>query len=552
MLAKLRRLFVILWVVSRYRIDEFIPLTHLPVSARILFLLAPWHFFPKPKLSRGERIRLALETLGPIFIKFGQILSTRRDLLPDDIADELKHLQDNVSPFSGEEARQIVEKSLNKSTNQLFSDFDIQPLASASIAQVHSATLPNGKDVVVKVIRPNIQTTIKQDIALMLIFANLLERYWSDGKRLHPIQIVTDYQKTIYDELDLQREAANASQLRRNFQNSELIYIPEIFWDYTNKNILVMERIYGTPVTDIDQIRSSGVNLKLLAERGVEIFFTQVFRDSFFHADMHPGNIFVAEKNTHNPQYIAIDFGIVGTLTQEDQNYLARNLLAFFKRDYKLVAELHVSSGWVPESTRVDEFESAIRTVCEPIFEKPLKDISFGQFLLRLFQTARRFNMEVQPQLILLQKTLLNIEGLGRQLHPDLDLWNTAQPYLENWMKQRIAPPGVWKNVKQHFPEWLEQSPEIPRLVFDAMNQVKNLDSFSKQREHQILSLQEEIKHQHSASKDYIIGAMFIVLGLAISQPGLAEWLEGLISTKPDLKTLAPFLFGAYYIIRKK
>jgi len=547
LVAKMRRLFVILWVISRYRLDEFIPLAHLPLSARILLFIAPWHFFPKPKLSRGERIRLALETLGPIFVKFGQILSTRRDLLPDDIADSLKILQDNVTSFSGNEAKHLIEKGLNKKVGEVFSEFDIEPLASASIAQVHSARLHNGKEVVVKVIRPGIQKTIDQDIVLMRIFATLLENYWTDGKRLHPIQIVKDYQKTIYDELDLQREAANASQIRRNFLNSELIYIPEIYWEHTNQHVLVMERIYGMPVADVSALKASGVDLKVLAERGVEIFFTQVFRDSFFHADMHPGNIFVSTEHTHNPQYIAIDFGIVGTLTQEDQNYLARNLLAFFNRDYKLVAELHVSSGWVPESTRVDEFESAIRTVCEPIFERPLKDISFGQFLLRLFQTARRFNMEVQPQLVLLQKTLLNIEGLGRQLYPDLDLWNTAQPYLENWMKQRIAPPGVWKNVKQHIPEWLEQSPEIPRLIFDAINQVKHLDNFTQQRDKQSLELRQEIKQQRKQSKDYMLGLILIVASVVIAKPESYQWISNL-----SWQSLSPLLLGVYFIIRQR
>ncbi|KZZ37419.1 MULTISPECIES: ubiquinone biosynthesis regulatory protein kinase UbiB [unclassified Oleiphilus] len=547
LLTKLRRIFVILWVISRYRLDEFIPLAQLPLSARLLLILAPWHFFPKPKMSRGERTRLALETLGPIFIKFGQILSTRRDLLPDDIADHLKNLQDQVTPFSGAISKALIEKGLGKKVGEVFQEFDDEPLATASIAQVHSATLHSGKEVVVKVIRPGIERTIDQDIAVMLFFALVLENYWVDGKRLHPVQVVRDYEKTIYDELDLQREAANASQIRRNFLDSELIYIPEIHWDYTNQHVLVMERVYGIPVADVDALRTAGVNLKALAERGVEIFFTQVFRDSFFHADMHPGNIFVSSKNPHNPQYIAIDFGIVGTLTPEDQNYLARNLLAFFKRDYKMVAELHISSGWVPEDTRADEFESAIRTVCEPIFERPLKDISFGQFLLRLFQTARRFNMEVQPQLVLLQKTLLNIEGLGRQLYPDLDLWNTAQPYLEKWMKQRIAPPGVWKNVKQHLPEWLEQSPEVPKLIFDAMNQIKHLDSFTQKREQQTIQLKNDINLQRKQTKDYMIGGTLLVLAIALSKPDTQQWLTNLTWSE-----IGPAIVGAYFIFRTK
>ena len=547
LIAKLRRLLVILWVVSRYRLDEFIPLAPLPLGARILFFFAPWHLFPKPKLARAERLRLALETLGPIFIKFGQMLSTRRDLLPDDLAQQLKKLQDDVAPFSGDHAKQLIERGLGKPVSEVFSEFSVQPLASASIAQVHSARLINGKEVVVKVIRPGLESTIDQDIALMLIVATLLERYWDDGKRLHPIQIVLDYKKTIYDELDLQREAANASQLRRNFDQSELIYIPEIYWDLTNQHVLVMERIYGIPIADIDSLKAAGVNLKLLAERGVEIFFTQVFRDSFFHADMHPGNIFVSARNPANPQYIAIDFGIVGTLTPEDQSYLARNLLAFFKRDYRQVAELHISSGWVPENTRVDEFESAIRTVCEPIFERPLKDISFGQFLLRLFQTARRFNMEVQPQLVLLQKTLLNIEGLGRELYPDLDLWHTALPYLENWMKQRMAPPGVWRNVKQHLPEWLEHSPEVPKLLFDAMNQIKHLDNYRLQRDHELSGLKAEIRQQGRRTNDMVIGLALLGIGIFINQSADPTWL-----TETSWQSIAPIALGAYFLVRKK
>lgn len=546
-MTKLRRFFAILWVISRYRLDEFIPLSQLPLPIKIVLVFAPWHIFPKPSIDRGERLRLALETLGPIFIKFGQILSTRRDLLPDDMADSLKQLQDNVQAFSGEHAKSLIEKGLNKRVEQVFASFSVEPLATASIAQVHAAQLQNGKDVIVKVIRPGIEKIIHKDIQLMMLMARWLERFWTDGKRLHPVQLVEDYEKTIFDELDLQREAANASQIRRNFLDSELIYIPEIFWDYTNQHVLVMERIYGIPVADVAALKEAGVNLKALAERGVEIFFTQVFRDSFFHADMHPGNIFVSAERPQQPQYIAIDFGIVGTLSHDDQSYLARNLLAFFKRDYKMVAELHISSGWIPESTRVEEFESAIRTVCEPIFERPLKDISFGQFLLRLFQTARRFNMEVQPQLVLLQKTLLNIEGLGRQLYPDLDLWNTAAPYLEDWMKQRIAPPGIWKNIKQHLPDWLEQSPEVPQLLFDAMNQIKHLDQYQHQRNDQALILANEIKQQRKQSKDYMIGISLLVVGFIATRSESLNWVSEL-----SLQAIAPIMIGAYFILRTK
>ncbi len=507
-MKRLHRFLSIVWVICRYRLDEFAPLTTLPLPLRILFLFAPWHFFPRPKISRGQRLRRALEQLGPIYVKFGQILSTRRDLLPEDLANELKNLQDKVPPFPSEQAIGIIQKSLKAPIEDVFDNFEAQPMASASIAQVHSARLKNGKHVVVKVIRPDIEKTIRIDIALMLMFARLVETYWEDGKRLHPVTVVKDYEHTIIDELDLQREAANTSQLKRNFTGSNLIYIPEIYWDFTSQKVLVMERIYGVPVAEIEQLRKAGVDLKLLAERGVEIFFTQVFRDSFFHADMHPGNIFVDITKPADPRYIAIDCGIVGTLNQEDQSYLARNLLAFFKRDYRQVAALHVSSGWVPEHTRVNEFEAAIRTVCEPIFEKPLKDISFGQFLVRLFQTARRFDMEVQPQLVLLQKTLLNIEGLGRQLYPDLDLWSTAHPYLENWMRQRVAPPGLFKAIKQHMPTWLEQTPEIPQVLYEAVDQIRHLDRYNRANQESLDALNKALARDKQQRKDFWLGGL--------------------------------------------
>ncbi|MDX1801256.1 MAG: ubiquinone biosynthesis regulatory protein kinase UbiB [Marinobacter sp.] len=473
-MIRLQRLFRIAWVFCKYRLDLLIRLAELPAPLKVLFILAPWHLFPQPKVNRGDRLRLALEELGPIFVKFGQILSTRRDLLPDDMAESLRNLQDRVPPFPGETARAIIESSLGKPVSSLFATFDLAPMASASVAQVHAATLPDGRRVVVKVIRPDIERTIRQDISLMLVMARALERYWSEGRRLRPVDVVRDYETTIYDELDLQREAANASQLRRNFDQSSLIYIPAIDWDYTRKRVLVMERVQGIPVADVAALNAAGVDMKVLAEKGVEIFFTQVFRDSFFHADMHPGNIFVDATKPADPRYIAIDFGIVGTLAPDDQSYLARNLLAFFRRDYRQVAQLHIQSGWVPPDTRVNEFEAAIRTVCEPIFERPLKDISFGQFLLRLFQTARRFDMEVQPQLVLLQKTLLNVEGLGRQLYPDLDLWSTAQPFLENWMRKRIGPSGLLRTLQAHLPAWVEQSPDMPQLFHDALLQIRN------------------------------------------------------------------------------
>ncbi|WP_166263312.1 ubiquinone biosynthesis regulatory protein kinase UbiB [Marinobacter caseinilyticus] len=491
-MTRVQRLFRIAWVLCKYRLDEFLPLAELPPALRVLFVLAPWHLFPKPKLDRGDRLRLALEELGPIFVKFGQILSTRRDLLPDDMALSLQQLQDRVPPFPGAQAQAIIERSLAAPVGELFAEFDQAPMASASVAQVHAATMPDGRRVVVKVIRPSIERTIRQDIALMYLMARGLERYWSEGRRLRPIEVVQDYEATIYDELDLQREAANASQLRRNFDQSSLIYIPSIDWQHTRKSVLVMERIQGIPVADVDALNAAGVNMKVLAEKGVEIFFTQVFRDSFFHADMHPGNIFVDATNPQDPRYIAIDFGIVGTLAPDDQSYLARNLLAFFRRDYRQVAELHIQSGWVPPHTRVNEFEAAIRTVSEPIFERPLKDISFGQFLLRLFQTARRFEMEVQPQLVLLQKTLLNVEGLGRQLYPELDLWSTAQPFLETWMRKRIGPAGLLQSLQSHLPAWLEQSPEMPQLVHDALLQIRNTQSGGAQQAAHLEQLRQQ------------------------------------------------------------
>lgn len=546
-MSRLQRLLKITWVISKYRLDDFLPAAHLPASIKILLLLAPWHFFGRPTLSEGERARRALEELGPIFVKFGQILSTRKDLLPDPIADELQKLQDRVPPFCNDEARKIIERGLKCSIPEVFQDFDTHPLASASIAQVHAARLHNGRDVVVKVIRPGIEKTIHQDISLLYLIAQAIEKFWDDGHRLRPVDIVADYEKTIFDELDLQREAANASQLRRNFESSPLIYMPEVFWDYCNTNVMVMERIYGVPVSDVATLLAHGTNMKKLAEKGVEIFFTQVFRDSFFHADMHPGNIFVDISNPQDPKYIAIDFGIVGSLTPEDQNYLARNLLAFFNRDYRQVAELHIASGWVPETTKVNEFEAAIRTVCEPIFEKPLKDISFGQFLLRLFETARRFEMQVQPQLVLLQKTLLNIEGLGRQLYPDLDLWNTAQPFLENWMKQRIAPPGLWKNVKQHLPQWLEQSPEIPQLVFDAFKQIKHLDAYRLNQQQQVQRLEKDIRSRRRLNKDYLIAATAILAGVLTQDNALIVWAESLPTQGWVL-----LIIGGYFLLRPK
>ncbi len=470
------RLLRIIWVVAKYRLESLFDDLTLPLWFRVFLMLLPWRYLPKNAAPRGERLRLALEELGPIFIKFGQMLSTRRDLLPDDIAFELQKLQDQVPPFAGEEAVSIIEQSMGSAIGEIFDQFAVTPLASASVAQVHAARLYSGEEVVVKVIRPGIAKVIKQDVALLYLFARIVEKAWSEGRRLRPVEVIAEYEKTILDELDLRKEAGNASQLKRNFDGEKILYVPEVYWDYTHSGMMVMERIYGVPVSNLEQLEAQGTDFKLLAERGVEIFFTQVFRDSFFHADMHPGNIYVSHEHPDDPQYIALDFGIVGSLTPEDQNYLARNFLAFFKRDYKQVAQLHIDSGWVPADTNVNDFETAIRSVCEPIFEKPLKEISFGHVLLGLFQTARRFHMEVQPQLVLLQKTLLNIEGLGRQLYPDLDLWKTAKPFLEDWMKERMGVKGIYRNLKQQAPELIEQLPRLPSLLHDALTQLKRLD----------------------------------------------------------------------------
>lgn len=463
------RLLFINRVLARNGLDQLIVSIHLFSPFRFIVYLNPWNWCRQEKLTRGEALRKSLEELGPIFIKLGQTLSTRPDILPADIALELCKLQDKVPPFSSAEALAIIEDTFGSSAFEIFDNFDPEALASASMAQVHAATLKSGEQVVVKILRPNMRKIIEQDLSIMHTIADFADRYWPDSKRLKPKEIVREFEHTLLDELDLRREAANAGQLRRNFINSSLLYIPEVYWDYTHENVMVMERIYGIPVADMARLHEHGINIKKLAERGVEIFFTQVFRDCFFHADMHPGNIFVSPLHGDNPQYICIDFGIIGTLNDNDKRYLAENMYAFFTRDYRRVAQLHVESGWVARDTRVEEFESAIRTVCEPIFEKPLKDISFAQVVLRLFQVAHRFQMEVQPQLVLLQKTLLAIEGLGRQLYPDLDLWATAKPFLEKWLKAQIGPKAFFAQLKENLPFFAEQLPHMPRLLHEML-----------------------------------------------------------------------------------
>ncbi len=520
--GEIRRLYFIIRTFLSYGLDELIPRMRLTMPLRLwrrtLFWMPNRH---QDKLL-GERLRLALQELGPVWIKFGQMLSTRRDLFPPAIADQLALLQDKVAPFDGKLAKQQIEKAMGDlPVETWFDDFDIQPLASASIAQVHTARLKeNGKEVVIKVIRPDILPIIRADMKLIYRLARWVPRLLPDGRRLRPMEVVREYEKTLIDELNLLRESANAIQLRRNFENSPMLYVPEVYSDYCSQDMMVMERIYGIPVSDVATLEKQGTNMKLLAERGVQVFFTQVFRDNFFHADMHPGNIFVSYEHPEDPQYIGIDCGIVGSLNKEDKRYLAENFIAFFNRDYRKVAELHVDSGWVPLDTNVEEFEFAIRTVCEPIFEKPLAEISFGHVLLNLFNTARRFNMEVQPQLVLLQKTLLYVEGVGRQLYPQLDLWKTAKPFLESWIKDQVGLPALVRSLKEKAPFWIEKMPEIPELVYDSLRQSKNL-------QHSVDKIARELQTNHvrQGQSRYLfgIGATLLLSGtlLLINRP---EW----------------------------
>ena len=471
-ILRLFRLFRIARVVYLYGLDRMILDNEkvFGVWGRIAWSLQKLLFWRDLSTPRGQRLREALEELGPIFVKFGQMLSTRRDLVPVDLADELARLQDQVPPFASALAISELEAAYGKSVDQVFLTFSPEPVASASVAQVHFATLPDGREVAVKILRPGIRRIIDHDMALLEIAAIWLEKLWADARRLKPKEVVAEFDKYLHDELDLMREAANCSQLRRNFADSPLLIVPEVYWDWCTQNVMVMERMHGLPISQTGALQEAGVDIPRLARAGVEIFFTQVFRDGFFHADMHPGNIFVATDGAAKGRYIALDFGIVGTLTDTDKNYLAQNFLAFFRRDYKRVAEVHVESGWAPKTTRIDEFESAIRAVCEPIFDRPLKDISFGRVLLRLFQTSRRFNVEIQPQLVLLQKTLLNIEGLGRQHDPDLDLWKTAKPFLERWMSEQIGWRGLRNQLKREAPAWVSLLPALPRLAHQALS----------------------------------------------------------------------------------
>ena len=522
-LRQILRLVYINVVLVRHGLDEIVLETHLLRPVRFLLYLLPWNWVRGTQPPRAIRLRRTLEDLGPIFIKFGQILSTRRDLLPEDIADEFASLQDRVPPFPGDTAALIVRDALGRPVEEIFSEFAREPLASASIAQVHAARLKDGREVVVKVVRPGIEKVIRRDVSLLHLGANLAHRYWPDAQQLHPREVVAEYEKTILDELDLLREAASASQLRRNFEGSDLLYVPEVHWEYTRRQVMVMERISGIPISNVDALRDAGIDLPALAERGVEIFFTQLVRHNFFHADMHPGNIFVDREHPERPRYIAVDFGIMGSLSEQDKRYLAENFLAFFNRDYRRVAELHVESKWVPPDTRIDEFEAAIRSVCEPIFDRPLKEISFGRVLVRLFQTARRFHMEVQPQLVLLQKTLLNIEGVGRQLCPDLDLWETAKPFLDRWMREQLGARALLREIKRQAPKWGETLPALPGLAYETLKLARSGEIEVGIRSEAIDRLRAEIRRANQRTVLAVIGAALllgasVILGLGGTQ----------------------------------
>ena len=465
------RIIFIIFIVLKFRLDEFFKLRK---NSLLSILLYPLSLIKSKKDNRAIRLRLALESLGPIFIKFGQMLSTRKDLLPNDIAIELSKLQDKVPPFEFMIVKQTIENAYSKKISSVFKEFNEKPVASASVAQVHFAILHNGEKVAVKILRPNIESEVKKDIKLLHLIANILYKIWSDGKRLKPDEVVSEFERHTQSELNLLLEAGHCSHLGENFKDKKLLVVPNVFWDYCHEKVIVMERMDGIPISNIDVIKKNKINLSELAKNGVEIFFTQVFRDGFFHADMHPGNIQVAKSG----KYIAMDFGIMGTLNDQDKLYLAKNFAAFFKRDYREVARVHIESGWVPAETSIDEFENAIRSVCEPIFNKPLKDISFGKLLIRLFQTSKKFNMEIQPQLTMLQKTLLNVEGLGRELDPNLDLWVTARPFLENWLKEQIGPKNLINRIKKEFPNWVDIAPQLPTLLHAYLNN-HNKDSYT-------------------------------------------------------------------------
>ncbi len=524
------RIIRIITVSVRHRLDRLIPET-VPLPWWFRALVGPLRLFPVPAASPAVSLRLALEALGPVFIKFGQILSTRKDLLSSELAEELEKLQDRVPPFDSRLSIRMIEESIGSPVSDVFASISETPLASASVAQVHTGVLKSGEEVAVKVIRPGVEVTIRRDTSVMYLVAGLVERLWDDGKRLHPVDIVRDYENTILNELDLELEAANTRRLRDNWLHSGKLYVPEVHEHLSGRNVMVMERIYGITASDIDALRTHGVNRRKLAHLGVEIFFTQVFEDNFFHADMHPGNVFVDITDPEDPTYIALDCAIIGSLTENDKTYLAKNLIAFFHQDYREVARLHVDSGWVPPDTDVDEFERVIRLVCEPIFQKPIKDISFGKLLVSLFQTARRFDMEVQPQLVLLQKTLLNIEGLGRQIYDELDLWETAAPFMERWMEDRVGLRGTLRSVGRNIPRWIEQLPEIPDLVYSALTRLNELSENTREQTRALENLKSELNRRSRYQKAGGLALVAALFSTLIPLSGYASGHEVLLGT---------------------
>jgi ubiquinone biosynthesis protein len=540
------RLLKISAILSRYRLDEFLEATHLYRPMRLLRVIAPWGRRHVADAPRGERLRLALNEMGPIFVKFGQILSTRRDMIPEDIADELALLQDQVPPFPGEEAKAIVERELEKPVEELFGVFETTPLASASIAQVHAATLPDGNEVVVKVVRPGIRKQLRRDIDLLYAIAGLAEKYWEGGQRVRPQEFVREFETFVFDELDMYREASNASLLRSNFEGSKDLYIPEIYWPYCREPVLVMERVSGVPVNDIQGLRDAGVNLERLAKIGIRVFYTQVFRDNLFHADMHPGNILVDVTDPENASYIALDFGIVASLTPKDLRYISENFMALFNRDYFRVAQLHVDAGWVPHDTRVEELEAAIRTVGEPNFTRPLNEISFGELMLKLFQVAYRFKLNIQPQLIMLQKTLLNIEGLGRELSPTFDAMAVAKPELEAILREKHGLDRTAKDLRERLPGWLNRAPEMPGLLHDYLKQATEGNLITRIDSEDLARLQANQEDSDRRTLRAISGGALLVTGALLTGLEVGPWfLRGLSVTG-----LVSGLLGAWLLLR--
>lgn len=535
------RLIYIQAVLIRHGLDEIVFATHLFRPIRFLFYLLPWNWVRRARGTRAERMRQVLEDLGPMYVKFGQLLSTRRDLLPVDVAREFSRLQDHVPPFPGKRARAIVETTLGGRLEDHFREFDETPLASASIAQVHAATRLDGRRVIVKVVRPGIGKVIRRDLSLIRTLAEMAEHYWPGGRFMRPTNVVREFENTLNAELDLLREAANASQLRRNFLGSSVLYVPEIHWGLSHHDVLVMERISGIPVRDTAQLRAAGIDLKWLAEASIEAFFTMVFRDSFFHADMHPGNIFISYPEPGKPpRFLMVDFGIMSSLSEYDQRYLAENFLAFLNRDYQRVAELHVESGWVPSNTRVDEFESAIRSVCEPLLDRPMREISIGDLLLRLFQTARQFNMEILPQLLLLQKTLVSVEGLARDLYPDVDLWKTARPLLDRWMNERLGIRGLYKSTRRNMPLWIDRLPGLPNKAIHVLERMHEGRLVMEMRSEQMEEVRREIRRHSHRTIYAVAGSIFVLaaamlLGMDETEPAIlagvpaVSWLLGIL-----------------------